>query len=148
MHQHAGIGIGTVGKDLTRHRQAGSLRGAVQFGQHRCQQDQVTVEGVHRTHDRPGQISVLTGLIAECAVRLHMGQPAPLGRRNACQRTDLIKNHRLQLGRRQLHRTPAKALQVGIGRMRAQSHTGSKRGVHRLPHHQRIASMKAARNVG
>jgi hypothetical protein len=61
---------------------------------------------------------------------------------------DLVDQHRLQFGCRKLHDPPAETLQVGKRRMRTEADAGGQRLPDRTPHHQGIAGMKTAGDVG
>ena len=81
-------------------------------------------------------------------MRLEVAEAQAFGGGQTGERADLVDQHRLQFLGRDAHWAAAEALQVGIGDMRADADAAFLRQPQRAPHHQRIAGMEAAGDVG
>ncbi|MCY1377163.1 hypothetical protein D9M69_647180 [compost metagenome] len=79
---------------------------------------------------------------------LDVGHPAALSRGHGLQCTHLVEDGGFQFLGRQLHGAAAETLQVGEGRVRTQAHAVGQREAHGLAHHDRVARMKTAGDVG
>ena len=103
---------------------------------------------MHGARDGVGDLAIGTGEVGQGAVRFDMRDTQTLGAGTSVERADLVDQHRLEFGQRDVHAPPAEPLQVGIARMRADADTVFERQGGGRGHHQRIAGMVAARDVG
>ena len=81
-------------------------------------------------------------------MRLHVRERHAFRGGDRRQRADLIEHQILDLARRRAELPPPESHEVGKPRMRAHRYPGVARQADRLPHHARVAGMKATRHIG
>ena len=77
-----------------------------------------------------------------------MAEPCAFRRGHRGERTELVEHCGFEFGGRHLHGPPAKALQVGEGGVGTEAGAAVTRRAHGVAHHQRVAGMEAAGDVG
>jgi len=81
-------------------------------------------------------------------MRLDVRNLHPCRARQTRQRANLVQHHRFHLRSGQVHVAPAKTLQVRIARVRANGRAVLRRQPYGGRHHQRIAGVVSAGDVG
>jgi len=109
---------------------------------------QFGVDGRHGAGDRPRPGLVAHRHIVECAVRLHVLQRDALRARERPQRTDLIDERGPNFIGREPHLAASEPGEIGESRVCADADSMLPGQTHGALHHQRVAPMKAARDVG
>jgi hypothetical protein len=145
----AGVGIGAIGVDFARHAQAEFLPRLLQREPRHHHKDVSGIDRFHRARDGPREVDVLVGDVAERAVRLDVAEPPARRVGERRERADLVDDLLLDV-RRPLaeDRPPAEPPEIEEARMGAGADARRGGGGERPRHHQRVAGVEAAGDVG
>ncbi len=106
------------------------------------------IERADGAGDGVGQRAIAGRHVVERTMGLHMRERHAFRGGDRRQRADLIEHQILDLARRRAQLPPPESHEVGKPRMRAHRDAGVAGQPDGLPHHARIAGMKATRDVG
>ena len=147
-HQGAVSLVGTVREDLAGHLQAHLLAGFQHLAAGKAQKNDVLVDLSNAFSNGEGEVHVLGGHVVERAVGLAVLQLHALCLAERHESANLVLDVSFCLLGGDHHVAPAKAHQIGIAGVSADGNTCGLRRSHSLGHHQGVAGVIAAGNVG
>jgi hypothetical protein len=144
----AGVRIGAIGVDFAGDRK--SLRKArrFQFRSGGCQEAEARLDRFHRARNGQRDRFVLLRDIAQGAMNLHIAEPRPGIGGKGVRGAELIGDEPLDFSRRERQSAAAEPPEIGKSRMRSDRDPLDLRRLEGLCHDLRIASMKAAGDIG
>src|SRR5499433_1591134 len=142
------VGIYAIGEALGGHPRLRLARLGVVLGHGHDHEDQVRVELLHLLGGGAAQLEVVLEHVVLDAVRLHVLERGARRLHEGVERAHLIAVEILDLLGRHVHAATAEAHEIGQPGMGADGHAVLEGQLHRLPHHVRIAPVKAAGHVG